>query len=77
MCINQRNTDNYIPKVRTMVYDSHGAYRVLHQIYNLGASQYIKPAFDATKEFETTSPSHLKERQKQQKINLMQLANYE
>ena len=40
-----------------MVYDSHGAYDVLPQIRNLGASQYIKPAFDATKAFETTPPS--------------------
>ena len=76
-CISQRNTENYISQVKTMVYDSHGAYDVLPQIRNLGASQYIKPAFNATKVFETTPPSQAKERQKQQKINLMQLANHE
>lgn len=76
-CINQRNTDNYIPEVRTMVYDSHGAYRVLPQIRNLGASQYIKPAFNATKVFENTPSDRINKRKEQQRINLMQLANHE
>ena len=54
-CINQRNANNYIPEVKTMIYDSHGAYDVLPKIRHLGASQYIKPAFDATKKFEQLS----------------------
>lgn len=76
-CINQRNTNHYIPEVKEMVYDSHGAYDVLPKIRNLGASQYIKPAFDATKEFEKLSYKNETERRKNQKTNLMQLANHE
>lgn len=76
-CINQRNTNNYIPEVKTMVYDSHGAYNVLPKIRNLGASQYIEPAFNATKRFEQLGSTKKDERKAQQRINLMQLANHE
>lgn len=76
-CINQRNTESYISQIKTMVYDSHGAYDVLPKIRYLGASQYVKPAFNATKEFEKASLQNPTERQKQQKINLMKLANHE
>lgn len=76
-CISQRNTNNYIPEIKTMVYDSHGAYNVLPQIRNLGASQYIRPAFDATKEFEKIPSNRTIKRKAQQKTNLMQLANHE
>ncbi|WP_288998648.1 hypothetical protein [uncultured Psychrobacter sp.] len=76
-CINQRNTNHYIPEVKKMVYDSHGAYDVLPKIRNLGASKYIKPAFDATKEFEKIPSDRLSKRKAQQRINLMQLANHE
>ena len=76
-CINQRNTNNYIPEVKTMVYDSYGAYDVLPKIRNLGASQYIKPAFDATKEFERLGSTKKEERKEAQRMNLMQLANHE
>lgn len=60
-----------------MVYDSHGAYDVLPKIRNLGASQYIRPAFNATKKFEKLGSTKKNERKVQQKINLMQLANHE
>ncbi len=76
-CINQRNTNHYIPEVKEMVYDSHGAYDVLPKIRNLGASQYIKPAFDATKEFERLPSTDREQRKVEQKINLMKLANHE
>lgn len=76
-CINQRNTSNYIPEIKTMVYDSHGAYDVLPKIRNLGASQYIKPAFNATKEFEKLPSTDREQRKVEQKTNLMQLANHE
>ena len=76
-CISQRNSNNYIPEVKAMVYDSHSAYDVLPKIRNLGASQYIKPAFNATKKFEQLGSTKKDERKAQQKINLMQLANHE
>ena len=76
-CINQRNTNHYIPEVKKMVYDSHGAYDVLPKIRNLGASKYIKPAFDATKQFERLPSADREQRKAQQRINLMKLANHE
>lgn len=76
-CIEQRNTNDYIDEVKTMVYDSHGAYDVLPKIRNLGSSKYIKPAFDATKEFEKLPSTEREQRKEAQRTNLMQLANHE
>ncbi len=76
-CITQRNSNNYIKEVKSMVYDSHGAYDVLPKIRNLGTSQYIRPAFDATKKFEKLGSTKKDERKAQQRINLMKLANHE